>query len=218
MSACVAQRNRRNISFLTWRSLRTMTTTMMMRRRKKGLHPTTIHRPRARQTLTRQQEGIPAAVGTLSRALLTPRPLAPVPARVRSLRQGEFGPADELHPQAAGERCSPDGAGRHRQELSPPAVRAVPPVAASPLVWNCRPPSTACPPGRSCPHPADTSHPPRREDHLPSGLFLLFVQFRPAATGHLKLGPLPHHCCYSTGALDTCRGRALAQRVVMSDR
>lgn len=217
-SVCVAQKNRRNISFLTWRSLRTMTTTMTTMKRKRSLYPMRTHRPPVRQTPTHQQEGIPAAVGTPSRALLNPSPRAPVPAPVGSPPQGEFGPADELPLRAAGERCSPGGAGRHRQELSPPAMRAAPPAAASLHVWSYPHPSTASPPGRSCPRQASMSHPPLREDLLPSDPFPLFVLFPPAATGHPKLGPLPRHSGYSTGPLDTCRGRAQVQREVTSNR
>lgn len=196
-----------------------MTTTMtMMMRRKRSPHPMTTHHPPVRQTPTRQREGIPAAVGTLNRALLTPSPRAPVPAPVRSPPQGEFGPAGEPPLLAAGERCSPGGVGRYRQEPSPPAVRAVPPAAASPPALSCLHPSTASPPGRSCPRPADTSHLPQREDHLRSDPFLLFFPFCPAATGHHKLGPLHRHSGYSTGPRDTCHGRALEQRVVISNR
>lgn len=192
-----------------------MTTTMTMMRRKRSPRPMMTHHPPVRQTPTHQQEGNPAAVGALSRALLTP---SPVPAPFKSLPQGEFGPADKPPPLAAGELCSPDGAGRHRREPSPPAVRAVPPAAASLPVWSCPHPSTASPPGQSCPRPTDMSHPPLREDHLPSDPSLLFVPFRPAATGHHKLGPLPRHSGYSTGRPDTCHGRPLVQRVVMLNR
>lgn len=216
MIACVAQRDRRNISLLTWRILRTMmmTTTMM---RKRSPHPTTIRRP-VRQTPTHQQEGIPAVVGALSRAPRTLSPRAPVPAQDKSSPRGEFGSTDEPHLQAAGERCSLGGDGRHRREPSPPAVRAVPPAAAFPPVWSCPRPSAASLRGQSCPRPADTSPPPLREDHLPSDPSLLFVPFRPSATGHHRLGPLPRHSGYSTGPLDTCHGRALVQGVVMSNR
>lgn len=217
MSVCVAQRNRRNISFLMWRSLRTTTTTMTTTTRKRSPHPMRTHRPLVHQTPTHHQEGSPATVGTLSRALPNLSLRALVPAPVRSPPQGAFGPADEPPLHAAGERFSPGEAGRRRQEPSPPAVRAVPPAEASPHDWSYPHPSTASPPGRNCPHPADTSHPPLREDHLPSDPSLLFVQFRQAATDHPKLGPLPHHWGYSTGPLDTCHGRARVQRVVMSN-
>lgn len=216
MSVWVALRNRRNINFLTWRSLRTMTTQMTMTMRKTS--PTMIRHPPVHQTPTHQQEGTPAAVGTLSRALLNPSLPAPVPVPVRSCPQGEFGPVDELPLQAAGERCSPGGALRHHQELSPPVVRAVPPAAASLHVWSCHHPSTASPPGRSCLHPAGMSRPPLREDHLPSDPSLLFSLFHPAATAHPKLGLLPCHWGYSTGPQDTCHGRAQVQRVALSNR
>lgn len=218
MNVCVAQRNRRNISFLTWRSPRTMTTMMTMMMRKRSAHPMMTNHPPVRQTPTHQQQGIPAAVGTLSWALLNPSPRAPVPTLVRNPPQEEFGLADEPPLQAAGEHCSPGGPGRLHQELSPPAVRAVPQAAVSPLVWSYPHPSTASPQGRRCPRPADMSHCPLREDHLPSEPFPLFVLFPPAATGHLKLGPLPCHSGYCTEPLDTCRGRAQVQRVVMSNR
>lgn len=216
MSVWVAPRNRRNINFLTWRSLRTMTTQMTMTMRKAS--PMRTCHPPVRQTPTHQQEGTPAAVGTLSRALLNPSPHAPVPVLVRSYPQGEFGPVDEPPLQAAGEHCSPGGAGRHHRELSPPVVRAVPPAAASLHGWSCHHPSTAFPPGRSCLHPAGMSRPPLREDRLPSDPSLLFFLFHPAATGHTKLGLLPCHWGYSTGPLDTCHGRAQVQRVALSNR
>lgn len=178
----------------------------------------TTHHPPVRQTPICQQEGSQAAVDTLSRALLTLSPRASVPAPFTRPPQEEFGPADEPPPQAAGEHCSPGGAGRLRQEASPPAVRAVPPAAASPPVLSYLHPSTASPPGQSCPRPADTSHPPLRGDHPPSDPFLLFIPFYPAITGHPQLGHRPRHSGYSTGPLDTCHGRVPVQRVVMSNR
>lgn len=217
MIVCVAQRNRRNISFPMWRSLRMMMTMMMTMMRRRSPHPMTTHHPPVRLTPTHQREGIPAAVGTLSRAPMTLTPQGPVPARVKNAPRGEFGPADELPHQAAGERCSPGGAGKHRQELSLPAVRAAPPAAASPPVWSCPHPSTVFLPGLNCPHPADMSHLRLKEDRLPSDPFLLFIPFHPAVTGHRKLEPLPCHSGYSTGPPDTCHGRAPIQRVVMSN-
>lgn len=195
-----------------------MMTTMMMRRRKRSQYPMTIHHPPVRQTPTHQQGGIPPVVGTLIRALLNASPQALVPALHRNPPQGEFGRTEEPPLQAAEEHCFHGEPGRHHQELSPPVVRAVPPAAASPHVWNYPHPSIASPLEQSYPHPADMSHPPLREDHLPSDPFLLSVLFRPAAIGHPKLGCLPRHSGYSTGRLDTCHGRAQVQRVVMSNR
>lgn len=175
-----------------------MTTTMMtMRRRKRS--PMTINRLPARQTTTHRQGGGPAAVGALSRTPPTPSPRDSALPRVRSPVRGEFGPTEGPHLQAAGGLCSPGGAGRRHRGPSPPAVRAAPPA------W-------------SCPRPADTSHLPLREDHLPSVPFLLFVPFRPAATGRHMPGPRLHQSGYSTGPLDTYRGRALEIRVVTSKR
>ena len=209
----MAQRNRRNISFPTWTSPRTTMMTMTMRKR--SPYPMTTNRPPVPRTHTNQQEGALAAVGPLSRAPPTPRP-PQAPAPVRSTRRGGCGSADEPPHQAAGELCSPGGAGRRHREPSPPAVRAAPPAAASPPVWSCPHPSTACPPGLSCPHPADMSHLHLKEDHLPSDPSLRFVPFPPAATGH-KPGPLLCRSGYSTGPLDTCHGRVPAHRVVMSN-
>lgn len=217
MNVCVAQRNRRNISFPMWRSLRMMMTMMTMMRMRRSLHPMMTHSPPVHLTRTHQLEGIPAAVGTLCRASMTLSPQAPVPARVKSAPRGEFGPADGLPHQAPeAERCFPGGAGKHRQGPSPPAVRAALPAAASPPVWSCPPQSTAFPRGLNCPHPADTSHPHLKEDYLPLDPFLLFVPFHPAATGHHKLEPLPCHSGYSTGPLDTCHGRVPVQGLLMS--
>lgn len=186
-----------------------MMITMMMRRRKRSPHLMMTRLPPVRQTPTHQQGGDPAAVGNLSRAPLSLRP------QVRSPPQGEFGTADEPPRQAAGEHSSPSEAGKHHQELSPPAARAVPQAAASPHAWSCPRPYTASPLGPSCPHLADMSHLPLREDHLPSDPFLLFVPSLPAATGQHKLGPLP--CLLGcTGPLDICPGRALVHRAVMS--
>lgn len=214
MSASVPQRNRRNISSLTWKSpraTRKRTTTTM---RKKSAHPTTTNRPPAPQTPTRQQRAIPAALGTLGRALLNGSPRA----RPRNPPQGEFGAADALPPQAAGERCSPRGPGRLRPERSLPAARAVPPAAACPHVWSCPHPSTATPRGQRRPCPASMSHCPLREEHPPSDPFPRFVLLPPAATGRPEPGPLPRHSGYSTEPLDTCLGRAQVQGRVTSSR
>lgn len=209
-------RNRRNISFQMWRSLKMMMTMMTKMTRRRSLRPMTTHHPPVHLTPTRQREGIPAAVGTLSRVPMTSSPQAPFPARVKSAPQGEFGRADGPPHQAAGERCSPSGDGSHRQEPSLLAVRAAPPAAASPLVWSCPHLSTACPPGLNCPHPADMSHPHLKEDHLPSDPFLLFVPFHPAATVRHRLEPPPRLLGYSSGPPDTCHGRVQIQRVVLS--
>lgn len=219
MSACAAQRNRRNIAFLMWGSLTTMTTTMTTtRRRKRSLHPMTTRRPPVRQTRTRQQGAARAAASTLGKAPPTARPRAPATALVRSPPRGGCGPADERPRRAAEGRCSPGEAGRRLQEASPPAVRAVRPAEASRPVWSSPRLFTASPPGQSCPPPVDMFHPPLREDHLPSDLFLLFVLFHPAATGHPKFGRLPRRSGCSTEPLDTSPGRAPVQRLVMSDR
>uniref|UniRef100_A0A8D2ZIK9 HIVEP zinc finger 3b n=1 Tax=Scophthalmus maximus TaxID=52904 RepID=A0A8D2ZIK9_SCOMX len=203
--------------FPAWRILRTMTTmTTMMTKR--SPYRTRTRRPPAPRRPTYQQEDAPAAAGTLNTAPLTLSPLrAPVQAPVMSTPRGEFGSAGEPPLRAAGELCSPGGAGSHHQEPSPPAVRAAPPAAASPPVWSCRHPSTALPPGPSCPHPADMSHLPLKEDHLPSDPFLHFVPFRPVATDRHKLEPLIRCWGYSTGPLGTCLGRVPVQRVVTSN-
>lgn len=205
MNVCVAQRNRRSISFLTWRSPRMMTTMMTTMMRKRSAHRMMTNRPPVPQTSTHQQEGIQAAVGTPSWVLLNLRPRALKRTLVRNPPQGEFGQAGEPPLQAAGEHCSPGRLGRLHQELFPPAVRAVPQAAASPQ-------------GRRCPHPADMSHCLLREDHLPSDPFPLFILFPIVAIRHPKQGPLPPHSGYSTGPLDTSHGRAQVQRVVMSNR
>lgn len=218
MNACLAQRNRRDISFLTWTIPRTTMTTMRTRTRtRKRSPPPARIRPSVPQTHTPRQEGIPAAVGVPIEAPRTLSPRASVPAKHKSSRRGGFGPTDEPLRRAAGERCSLGGGGRHRRGPSPLTVRAVPPAEASLPGLSCSHPATASPPGQSCPCPADTSHPPLREDPLPSDPSRLSVPFRPAAIGRPGLGPLPRLLGYSTGPLDTCHGRAPVQRVLMSN-
>lgn len=216
MTACVALRSRRNISFLMWKSLTMMMTMMMKMRRKKSLHPTMTRHLPVHQTPTHQREGVPAAVGTLSRASLTWTPQAPVPYPVRSAFRGGCGPADEPPHRAAGGHCSPGEVGSHRREVSPPAVRAARPAAASPHVWSCPRPSVAFPPGQNCPHPADTCQPPLKEGRRLPDPFLLFDPSHPAPPGHHKLGPLPFRSGYSSDQWETCLGRAPEQREVMS--
>lgn len=172
----------------------------------------TTHLLPAPQTPILPQGGVPPAADTLSRAPRTEILQGPVLAPVRSLRPGGCGPAEEQPPPAAEEHFSPAEAGRH-QELSPPAVRAVPRVAASPPAW-----SSAFPPEQTCPHPVDMSHPLLREDRLPSDRFLLCVPFHLAAIGHHKAEPLPHRLGCSAGPLDFCPGRVRIYRVVMSNR
>lgn len=218
MTVLVAQRNMRNISFLTLRSPRMMTRMMTTTMRKRSAHPMMTNHPPVHQIPTHPLEGIPAAVGTLSWALLNLSPRAPVPTVARNPPQGEFGPADEPRLQAAEERCSLGEPGRLHQELSPQAVRAAPLAAACPLVWSCPHPSTASPQEPRCRRPADMSHCPLREDHLQSDPFPPFTLFPLAATRHPMLGPLPRHSGYSTEPLDTCHGRAQVQRVVVSSR
>lgn len=192
----------------------TMTTTMRKRKRR-SLHPMTTHRPPVRPTPTHQQEGTP---GTLSRELLKPSTWVPVSAPVGSpLREGS-GPADEPPLQEAGEHRFPDGAGRRHPGDSPPAVRAAPPAAASPLAWTCPHPFTASPPGLSYPHPPSMSQPPLREACPPSDPFPLCLPSHPAATAHPKQEPSPRLCGSSIGPLDTCHGRPQGQEVVMSNR
>lgn len=192
---------------------------MMMTMMRRSVRPMmTSHRP-VRRTPTRQLEGIPALVGALSRTLLKSRPQPPVQQTLaRNTLQGEFGPAAGPLRLPAGERCFPGGPGRRQQQLSPPAVRAVHPAAASPHVWSYHHPFTAYPQGQRFPRPAGMSHCPLREDHLLSDPFPPFALFPPAATGHPRQEPLLHHSGYSTGPLDTFHGRAHIQRAVMCIR
>lgn len=216
MNVCVAQRSRRNISFLTWRSrTTTMTMRMKMRKMKRNLHHMKTCCPLVHQTPTRQQEVTPVKVSAHNRAPLI---LSPAPAVIRSPPHGGSGTAGERHRQVAGERCSPGGAGRYHQEPSPPAVRAAPQAAASLPVWSCPHQSTACLPEPSCLLPPDTSHPLPREDHLPSDLFRLSNPFRPAATDRLNFEPLRHCWGCSTDPLGAFLGRVLEQKEVTSKR
>lgn len=191
-----------------------MTMTTMRKRRRKA-RPITTHRRPVRQTPTPRPEGIPAAAEVLSRALLNLSPQVPVQQDwARNNLQEECGPADEPPRPAAGEPCFPDGPGRRRRGLSHPAARAVPRAVASRLAWSCPHPSTASPPGQRLPHPADTSHCPLREGCPPSDPFLPFILFCQAAVGPRRQGLLPHLSGYSTGPLDTYRGRAPVLRVL----
>lgn len=190
------------------------TTTTMTKKRKRSPRPTRTHRPLYRLTPTHQQGGVQAPAGTLSKALLTPSLRVPFPAPVRSPPHVEFGPAEEPPRRGAGEQCSPGEAGKHLQEPSPQAVRAVPPAAASPPAWSIRHPSRASLRGQSSPHPADMSHLPPNEDLLPSDPFLLSFPFHPAATDRHRFQRLPRPWGCSTEPLGTYRGRTLVHQVV----
>lgn len=210
----MAPRNKKSTSFLMWKSPRMKTTTTTTRKRKRNPRPTKTRRRPVRQTPTRRPEGILAAADALRRAPLTLSPQVPVHQHlVRSTSPGECGPADEPLRPAAGGPCFPDGPGRRHRGHSRPTVRAAPPAAASRLAWSCPHPSTAPPQGQRFPHPADTSLCPPREGCPPSDPLLPFVPFRPAAVGHRKQGLQPHPLGYIKGPLDTCRGRALVQRL-----
>lgn len=191
------------------------TTTTMTKKRKRSPRPTRTHRPLYHLTPTHQQGGVQAPAGTRSKALLTPSLRVPFPAPVRSPPHVEFGPAEELPRRGAGEQCSPGEAGKHLQEPSPQAVRAVPPAAASPPAWSIRHPSRASLRRQSSPpHPADMSHLPPNEDLLPSDPFLLSFPFHPAATDRHRFQRLPRPWGCSTEPLGTYRGRTLVHQVV----
>lgn len=190
---------------------------MTMMTRKRGPHPTRTRRRLFRPTRTHQRGAVRAPADTLSIALLIRSPQVPLRPPAKSPPHVEFGPAEGRPRRVAGEQRSPGEHGRHLLEPFPQAVRAAPPAAASHPAWSIHYLSTASLQGQSCPRPAVTSHPPPKEDLLPSDPFLLFVPFHPAAIGHLKFRHLPHPWGCSTEPLDTCPGRALVHQVVMSD-